>query len=151
MGDLLQPWHLMVVGFVFCGIFLIPAIFYLLTLQKALARCSPASRTMDPAMVWLCLIPLFHLIWNFFVVMALGRSLGNEYARRGIPRPEMLPGQSIGMAMSICLCCAIVPVLNLLAGPAALVLWIVYWIKIANYSAMLGDFQPTMMTPPVSS
>jgi hypothetical protein len=151
MGELLQPWHFMVLGFVFSVFFLIPAIFYLLTLQKALARCSPAARTMDPAMVWLCLIPLFHFIWNFFVVMALGRSLGNEFARRGIPRDEMLPGQSIGLAMSICACCGIIPIINFLAGPAALVLWIIYWIKINNYSALLGGFQPTIMTPPLSS
>jgi len=150
MGETLQPWHILVLGFVFSVFLLIPAIFYLLTVQKALTRCSPASRTMEPGMVWLCLIPLFHLIWNFFVVMALGNSLGNEYARRGIPRPEMLPGQNIGLAMSICLCCTIVPIVNLLAGPAALVLWIIYWIKIANYSAMLGDFQP-MAAPPMGS
>lgn len=151
MGNLLQPWHIIVLGVIFCGIFLIPAIFYLLTLQKALARCSPASRTMEPGMVWLCLVPFFSLIWNFFVVMALGKSLANEYVRRGIPRPEELPGQPIGLAMSICLACGIIPVLGLLASLAALVLWIIYWIKIANYSTMLGYPQPVMTVPPMNS
>lgn len=150
MGDLLQPWHLMVLGFVFCAIFLIPVIFYLLTLQRALARCSPVSRTMEPGMVWLCLIPFFSLIWNFFVVMALGKSLGNEYARRGIPSPEPLPGQPIGLAMSICMCCSIIPVLGILASLAGLVLWIMYWIKIANYSGVLNYAQPAVMVPPMS-
>src|SRR5579863_6262009 len=89
--------------FFFCGIlFLIPAIFYLLTLQNALAKCAPVARTMEPGMVWLCIIPLFSVIWNFFVVMALAKSLGNEFRRRGIPYPDPLPGQSIGMAMCIC-------------------------------------------------
>lgn len=151
MGELIQPWHIMVLGLISCVIFVIPAIFYLLTLQNALAKCHPAARTMEPGLVWLCLIPLFHFVWNFFVVIALGKSLGNEYARRGIPRPEMLPGQSVGMAMCICLCCAIIPVINLLAGPAALVLWIVYWVKIANYSSVLSYSQPAMMTPPMGS
>ncbi len=150
MGDLLQPWHLTVVGFV-CALLLIPAIFYLLTLQKALAKCSPASRTMEPGMVWLCLIPLFTLIWNFFVVMALGKSLGNEMARRGIPNLEPLPGQPVGLAMSICVCCSIIPVLGTLASLAALALWILYWVKIAKYSSMLGDIQQALMTPPMSS
>ncbi len=150
MGDLLQPWHFMMLGFIFCVIFLIPAIFYLLTLQRALAKCSPASRTMEPGIVWLCLIPFFNLIWNFFVVMALGNSLRTEYARRGIPIPEPLPGQPIGLAMSICLCCGIIPVLGLLASLAAMVLWIIYWIKISNYSAVLDYSQPAMMAPPMS-
>ncbi len=150
MGNLLQSWHLMVVG-LGCALLLIPVIFYLLTLQKTLTKCSPASRNMEPGMVWLCLIPIFSLIWNFFVVMALGKSLGNEFVRRGIPSPEPLPGQTLGLAMSICLCCSIIPVLGLLASLAALALWIAYWVKIANYSAMLGDVQQTVIVPPISS
>lgn len=41
---------------------LVVAIFYLLTLMRALQKCSPQSRTMQPGMVWLLLIPLFNLI-----------------------------------------------------------------------------------------
>jgi hypothetical protein len=144
--NLLQPTHLLIIFFIF-GLFLIPAIFYLLTLQNALSKCAPMSRTMDPAMVWLMLIPVFHLIWGFFVVMALGNSLGNEFRRRGIPCPDPLPGQSIGMAMCICACCGIIPLINFLAGPATLVLWIVYWVKIAEFSRLL-DLPPAAYPPP---
>jgi len=147
MGDLLQPTHLIVIGYFFCIVFIIPAIFFLLTLQNALTKCPPGSRTMEPGMVWLLLIPIFHLIWQFFVVMALGKSLGNEFRRRGIPCLEPLPGQSIGMAMCICGCCAIIPIINLLAAPAALVLWIIYWMKIAEFSRAL-DVPVALYTPP---
>jgi hypothetical protein len=147
MGDLLQPTHLIVIGFFFCILFLIPAIFYLLTLQNALAKCAPVSRTMEPGMVWLMLIPLFHIIWHFFVVMALAKSIGNEYRRRNIPCPDPLPGQSIGMAMCICACCGIIPGINFLAGPAAFVLWIIYWVKIAEFSRLL-DLPPAAFMPP---
>jgi hypothetical protein len=146
MGLFFHPVHMAI--FFFVGIlFLIPAIFYLLTLQNALAKCAPVSRTMDPAMVWLLIIPLVHLIWGFFVVMALGRSLGNEFRRRAIPFPDPLPGQSIGMAMCICACCGIIPIINFIAGPAAFVLWIVYWVKIAEFSRAL-DVPVAMYTPP---
>ena len=91
MGDLLQPWHLLVLGFVFCCIFLIPAIFYILTLQKALERCAPVARTMTPGMVWLLLVPFFSLIWHFFVVMAIAKSMANEFARRGSPGRSRCP------------------------------------------------------------
>jgi H+/Cl- antiporter ClcA len=147
MGDLLQPWHLIVVLFVL-GVLLIPAIFYLLTLQNALSKCAPTSRTMEPGMVWLLLIPLLNLIWNFIVVTSMARSLANEYARRGIPSSEPLPGQSIGIAMSVCNCCCIIPVLGAFAGLAGLVLWIVYWIKIAEFSRTLDISQPVAPIAP---
>jgi drug/metabolite transporter (DMT)-like permease len=69
--------------------------------------------------------------------MGLARSLANEYARRGIPSPDPSPGQSIGIAMSVCTCCCIIPVLGALAGLASVVLWVVYWTKIAEFSRML--------------
>jgi hypothetical protein len=147
MGMLFHPVHLMLF-FMVGVVFLIPAIFYLLTLQNALSKCAPPSRTMEPAMVWLLLIPLFSLIWSFIVVMALAKSIGNEYRRRGIPCPDPLPGQNIGMAMCICGCCGVIPIINLLAGPAAFVLWIVYWVKIAEFSRLLDLPSAAIPAPP---
>jgi len=145
MGDLIQPWHILIV-FAILGVFLVPAIFFLLTLYNTLSKCAPGFRTMEPGLVWLLLIPFFHLVWNFFVVMAIGRSLANEYARRGIPSPEPLPGQPIGIAMSVCTCCCIIPVLGALSALAAFVLWIIYWIKVAEYSQLL-DPAPQFPVP----
>ena len=146
MHPLFHPVHLML-WFFFGLLFLIPGIFYIITLQNALAKCPPGVRTMEPGMVWLMLIPLFHLIWQFFVVMALGQSLGNEFRRRGIPLPDPLPGQSIGLAMCICGCCGLIPIINFIAGPAAFVLWIIYWVKIAEFSRAL-DVPPVAAYPP---
>jgi len=147
MGDLLQPWHLLVLGLFFC-IFLIPAILYILTLQTALSKCAGSVRTMQPGEVWLLLIPLFNLIWHFLVVMGIAKSLRNEFARRGIPSADPLPGQSIGMAMCICACCGIIPILGILASLASLVLWIIYWIKVAGYSELLGETMTAVSGPP---
>jgi hypothetical protein len=148
MGDLIQPWHIIVLSFVFCAILLVPAIFFLLTLQNTLSKCAPGYRTMEPGMVWLLLVPLFSLIWSFLVVIAVARSLANEYARRGIVSPEPLPGQPIGIAMCVCVCCTIIPLLGILAGLASLVLWIVYWVKIAEFSRMLDAPSVPVPMPP---
>jgi hypothetical protein len=78
----------LLVGFL---IFLIPTIFFLLTLQKALTRVAPERRTMNPPMVWLGLIPLFSVVWNFIMVSALSKSLGAELTARNIPH-ENEPG-----------------------------------------------------------
>ncbi|MEO7142533.1 MAG: hypothetical protein ABI165_03430 [Bryobacteraceae bacterium] len=51
------------------------AIFYLAGLQGAVARCSPESRTMRPGMLWLMLIPVFNLVWQFVVVTNMSKGL----------------------------------------------------------------------------
>jgi hypothetical protein len=145
MGDLLQPWHLMVLSLVFGFFFLIPACFYLLTLQRTLNKCAPTSRTLEPGMVWLCIVPLVNLVSNFFVVFGMAKSLRNEFNRRGVVIAEATPGQSIGLAMCICACCSIIPILGLLAALAGLVLWIMYWTKIAEYSRTLDAHPQTAM------
>ena len=114
--------------FIVFAIFLVPFIFYLLTLQKALNRCSPECRAMNPAMVWLMFVPLFHIVWQFFVVLNVAKSLGAEFRKRGIAE-DPNPGQTIGMIMCIG---------NLICGPVGLVCWIIYWVKIAGYSGRLA-------------
>lgn len=146
---LFHPFHLMILGFV-GALFLIPAILYLLTLQNALNKCAPPSRAMEPGMVWLMLIPFVNIIWHFFVVMNVAKSLASEYARRGIPSPEPEPGQTIGLAMCICVCCGIIPILGILASLAGLVLWVMYWVKIAEYSKVLDMPQIPVSAPPIS-
>ncbi|MFC6644781.1 hypothetical protein ACFQBQ_04070 [Granulicella cerasi] len=119
------------------GIFLLPKIFYILTLQKALAKCAPTSRTMEPMMFWIFLIPLVDIVFHFFMVMAMTQSLRNEFALRGIYPPEPELGQTLGIATCVAACCMVIPFLGTLAFVAYLVLWIMYWMKIANFSRFL--------------
>lgn len=149
MGDLLQPWHLIIVfGFlVMAGLFFLPAIFYILTLQNALKKCAPESRTIDPGLIWLYLIPVVNFIFSFFIVLGVAKTLRNEFNRRSVFVADPTPGQAIGIAMCVCMCCSIIPVLGVLAWLAHLVLWIIYWSKIAGYSRTL-DFQPQVVSSP---
>jgi hypothetical protein len=116
---------------------LLPTIFYLLTLHRALNKCAVESRTMTPALVWLQLIPIFDLIWQFYIVINVGRTLGNEFRKRNI-KAEQNPGQSIGLAMCILQLCGAVPVVGIPAAIVGFLLWIYYWIKIYGYSSKLG-------------
>ena len=125
-----------IAGLVFAGTFLVIAVFYLGLLARILKKCSPPTRTMEPGLVWLLLIPLVSSIWIFFVVIALAKSLGNEFRLRNIPADNE-PGKSIGIGMAVCGACSFIPIVNLLTGPIAFVLWIVYWVKMAGYSKML--------------
>jgi|ERR1700674_4565854 hypothetical protein len=121
------------------GLLFVPAVLYLRTLQRALERCSPESRTMSPGKVWLLFVPLFNLIWQFLVVTKLAKSLHNEFTRRSLPNSEstLAPGRVVGLAMCISTLVSLVPLIAPVASIAGFVCWIVYWVKIANYSRML--------------
>jgi len=120
-----------------CAVLLVPAIFYLLTLQKTLKRCSPECRAMNPGMVWLMFIPLFNIVWHFFIVLNLAKSLGAEFQKRGLAE-DPKPGQTIGLVMCILACCGIIPILGILCSLGGFVCWIIYWVKIAGFSAKIA-------------
>ena len=115
---------------------ILPLIFYLLTLQRALEKCAPYNRSMSPGLVWLQIIPFFNIIWQFFVVTAVSDSLSKEYAARRLPA-EGDCGRSLGLAMAILMVCWIIPYVSVFAFIAWLVLWIIYWVKIAGLSERL--------------
>jgi hypothetical protein len=127
---------IMVFALIALVILLIPAIFYLLTLQKALNKCAPENRAMQPGMVWLLLVPLVNLVWGFFVVLNMSKSLGAEFQKRGIAE-EAEPGKKLGLIMCVLLCCGIIPLLGTLCSLGGLVCWILYWLKIAGFSKKL--------------
>jgi hypothetical protein len=135
------------IGLVVLIVSLVVTIFFILTLQKALNRCSPENRAMQPGMIWLLLIPLFNIVWIFFVVLNMAKSLGAEFLKRGIAaEPE--PGKTLGLAYAIVAASSIViswiPCVGSLAGIAIVVLWIMYWVKIAGYSKQLESPMPTV-------
>ena len=144
-------------GFGFPGLLLlpliviVPGVFYLLTLQKTLSLCSRESRSMEPALVWLLLIPLWNVIWHFFVVTALSKSLHGEFVRRNISEDPQ-PGRAVGLAMCVLFAVTIIPHLSVPATVVAIICWIVYWVKIAGYGAELrraaGGPIPQASAPP---
>ena len=131
--------------FGFLALILIPYIFFLITQQNTLKAIQPENRTMSPGEVWLQLIPLFGLVWQFFVVTRISDSLrrelnswtndtifgaqGNEAINISYSRPTY----GVGLAMCICMCCTIIPCLGLLASLGGLVCWIIYWVQLAQF------------------
>jgi hypothetical protein len=130
-------------------------IFYLLTLQKALGRVSPENRLMAPGLVWLSLIPCFTYIWAFFVARRVPDSLRNEFRYRGRDDGSDY-GKAIGLTVAVLNALSTmvanfatlsgraevrtgVGYVSLLMGLLCLVLFIVFWVKIANYSSRLAE------------
>ena len=124
------------------AIALIPMIFFLITQQNTLKAVSPELRKMSPGNVWLQLIPLFGMVWQFMVVSAIADSLKAEYAKRNIPVQEDRPSYGIGLTYCILFVCGIIPFLGGLASLGGLVCWIIYWVKIAEYKNKLAAMVP---------
>ena len=122
-------------GFIFIVLILLllPGIFFLLTLQKTLEAVSPENRRMSPGNVWLMLIPLFNLVWQFIMVDKISQSIGAECARLDIAKNEIKPTYNIGLAWNICNLVSFIP----FVGLAALVTFILYWVKVAEYKTLI--------------
>ena len=64
------------------GLALLPKIFFLLTLHRTFDEISQKNRRMQSGEVWLLLIPIFDMIWIFFVVQKMSESLEEEFRER---------------------------------------------------------------------
>ena len=97
-------------------------------LSTCYSRIPKQFRKQEPGMVWLLMIPCFNVVWNFFVYLQLADSYKAYFASVG--RTDVGDcGKGIGLGYAICAACCIIPCVNYLAGPAALVLLIIYLVK----------------------
>lgn len=114
-------------------IFIIPAIFFLLSLQKCLKRISGQNREMSPGLVWLNLIPIFSLGWMIYTVLKISKSVKNEGKSRNTTE---LGDGAYGVGLAMCICYIISVIIGFI-GIVALILWIIYWVKIAAINGKL--------------
>ena len=117
----------------------------------------PQFQRIPAAHVWLLMIPLFNLVWNFFVFPRVSDSYRDYF--NSVGRPDVGDaGRGMGMAYAICGAVSIVPCVGIFAGLAALVLLIIYLVKIYGLKAQIagpgvGGFpvqphQPVSPPPP---
>lgn len=128
--------------FLFLALFLLPGIFFLLTLQNTLKSISEENRKMPPSNVWLMLIPVFNLVWQFIMVDKIAQSIGAECARLNIPVNDPKPTYNIGLVWNICIFLSIIPILG---GLAALITFILYWVKVAEFKKLILANQNNFM------
>jgi hypothetical protein len=121
----------------FLLVFLIPVIFFLITLQNTLRIISPENRKMPPGNVWLVLIPVFGFIWQFIIVSRLSDSIHDECVRLNVDPNEERPTYSIGLVYCISSAASLIPIIKMIGALVALVSWIMYWIKVNQYRKLL--------------
>jgi hypothetical protein len=102
-------------------------IFFLLTMSRCLKQISRRNRQMEPGQVWLCLIPIFGFVWTILMIIRVADSLADEYYDRGL-RGDGDFGKTLGIVYLVS---------AFVCGPVALVVFIMYWVKIAGYTREL--------------
>lgn len=121
------------VGAIVIGIliFLAIQIFICYVLFKVLDRVPMQFRQMSPGLTFLLLIPLFSIIWTFFVVLKVSGSLQAYFTTQGDTSVGSC-GQGVGLAWAILGACTIIPLLGTFAGLAGLICMIVYLVKVSG-------------------
>jgi len=116
-------------------------------LYSAQTRIPEEHRKIPAGHVWLLLIPLFNLVWNFFVFPRVADSYKSYFNAQG--RTEVGDcGRTVGLWYAICGAVSIVPCINYIAGPAALVLLIIYLVKIWSLRGQVPLSSSTPPSPP---
>ena len=125
-----------------------------LMLYKAQEAVPVEHRRIEPGMIWLSLIPLFNLFWNFKVFTKVPESYQSYF--NSVGRTDVGDcGRQLGLWYAICAACAIIPCLGMFAGIASLGLLIMFLVKIYQLKGQLnqlgtGGFPltPGSMPPP---
>ncbi len=140
---------LLALGGIFCcgaigiGIAIQAVIAWLIS--GAQKRVPQPMQLMSPGMVWLLLIPGFHLVWNFFVFARVPRSLQAAAAARNLSGTADC-GERWGLFYSIAAAVTVVstaiPILNLFVPPICGLAAIVFLIlSIVGMRSASGQLQ----------
>jgi hypothetical protein len=122
------------------GLAVSAAICYLL--YNAQNAIPPEHQRVKPGMIWLLMIPLFNLVWNFFTFPKISDSYASYFQSRG--RTDVGDaGRGIGLAFAICAACSIIPCVGVFTALASLVLLILFLVKIYGLKSQIGQVQPT--------
>jgi hypothetical protein len=123
LGILLLIW----LGFLALGLIIQVVVCWLL--MNCFAAIPKEHRKMEPARVWLLLIPLFNLVWNFFVYAQLADSYRSYFDSKPEQQVTGDCGKQLGMIFSGCAAASAIPCVSCITGPAAPVILVVLLVK----------------------
>lgn len=116
---------------------LVVVIIWLIVMNRAIDQVSHDIRRMEPGAVWLCLIPLFGLVWQFMVIGAVANGIARELEVRNLFSKEAKPGYPIGLTGCILLCCCIIPYAGVGVAIIGLIFMVIHAVQISAYNKAL--------------
>ncbi len=118
---------------------------FLSAIGRTLRRVSPENRRMEPARVWLNLIPVFNLVWAGVTVERVAESLRNEFLARGMDDPDEGYGRGCGLATVAFIVPGVWFYPAFVTLPIAFVCGVLYWRQLNDYVERL---KPGAYIPP---
>ena len=135
--------------------FVIPGILFFLAQQRILQVINPENREMSPGSVWLQLIPVFGMVWQFIVVIRIAHSISKEMASKigesilenpqvQIKETDESPIYTFGIAYCTLTTLGVIINYSTLHSSSYLrlfgslffligmVCWIIYWVRLVN-------------------
>ena len=105
---------------------LIAFILYINAIRKTLQAIDDDMRTQSPAMAWLLLIPVFNVVWFFFLIKAIQTGF-ERMQQAGRLKKEVDTGYNIGLATGVCWAASYMPRIMFLAFIPLFVLSVLHW------------------------
>jgi hypothetical protein len=144
--------------------FVIPAILFILAQQRILQVVSPENREMSPGSVWLQLIPVFGMVWQFIVVIRIARSVTKEMLSKmgesildnsQLQNKGTEESSTYGIGITYCVLTTLGVIVNYSTKNSApslalfgslfvltgMVCWIIYWVRLVNSKNKLVGFR----------
>jgi divalent metal cation (Fe/Co/Zn/Cd) transporter len=105
------------------------AVLYINAISKTLRAIDPDMRTQSPGMAWLLLVPVFNVIWFFFLIKAIQDGF-SRMQEAGRLKKDVDTGYNIGLAAGICWVATFIPRLMFLAFIPLFVFSVLHWNKL---------------------
>lgn len=120
------------------GFFVLIAFFYK-TMIDVMTLVRPTNRLTEVGNIALTFIPLFNLIYGFIVYPKICDSIRNEFNELGIQEKGDF-GKGLAITFQILVLTMMIPILNFITIFAALIVGIIYWVKINEYKTKLREY-----------
>lgn len=128
-----------VVGALFCS-----------RISKTIAVIDPPMRSRSPGSAWLLYVPLFNLVWMFFLVSAIKDGFQRMTAAGRLSQPSDGAG-SLGMTLAVTNVLGIVlgavPYVGIVSGLVGLVVLIMYWVRLVELERIVLPEGATLPRP----
>ena len=118
-----------------------------ITMQNSLTFVHPQFRKLEPGLVWLTMIPVFGFVWQFIVVLAVARSLREEFYCRSVLTREPRPGQGSGLTASVLLTCLVYPLFGLPVAIVSIIPLLIHRGRIIEYTNLLKGIRERELIP----
>ena len=119
------------------GTFVLVAYFYK-NIIDVMTLVRPTNRLTEVGNIALTFIPFFNLVYGFIVYPKICDSIKNEFNELGIEEKGDF-GKALAITFQILLLTFIIPFLNILSIIAALIVGIVFWVKINEFKNKLRE------------